>query len=245
MWCRVSSGTGLGSSALAASWANWSSPMPISTSGSSAGEPVLQADRPRVPLGLPRQPGLEHRGDLLEGAVLEQPGEQQVARLEQREVLLVLDVALRQQPGGLEVEQGGGDQEERRGLVEVPLRRPAARAGLDVRDELVGDLRQRDLGDVELVLRDQAEQQVEGTLEVVQAELEGAGLGARRCRGSRSRTVIPRQPADQGAVLAVLLEVGEDQEIASRSSRPRSTARPCSAAQRQPGVLDARAAPGR
>ena len=97
--------------------------MPISTSGSRLGEPLLQPDRARVPLRLPRQPLLEHGGDLLEGAVLQQPREEQVARLEQREVLLVLDVALRQQPGGLEVEQRGGDEQERRGLLEVPRRR--------------------------------------------------------------------------------------------------------------------------
>ena len=89
--------------------------------GQQGREPVLQADRPRVPAGLPRQPGRQHPGDLLERAVLQQPGEQQVPRLEQREVLLVLDVALRQQPGGLEVEQRGRDEQERRGLLEVPL----------------------------------------------------------------------------------------------------------------------------
>ena len=96
----------------------------MSTSGSRRGEPVLEPDGPRVSPGLPRQPGLEHAGHLLERAVLEQPGEQQVARLEQREVLLVLDVALREEPRGLEVEQGSGDQEERRRLVEVPLPAP-------------------------------------------------------------------------------------------------------------------------
>ena len=135
MWCSDTSSTGLGSSALAASAANCSSPMPISTSGSSAGEPLLQPDRARVPPRLARQPPLEHAGDLLERLVLQQPGEQQVARLEQREVLLVLDVALRQQPGRLEVEQGRGDHQERRGLLEVP----DLADRLDVGDELVGD----------------------------------------------------------------------------------------------------------
>ena len=91
--------------------------------GQQRGEPVLEADRARVPQRLAGQPGLEHGGHLLERAVLQQPREEQVARLEQREVLLVLDVALRQQPGGLEVEQGRGDEQERRGLVQVPLAR--------------------------------------------------------------------------------------------------------------------------
>ena len=120
MWWRETSGTGLGSIALAASWANCSSPMPISTSGSRV------ANRSSSPTarGWRRDSAASRSsktaGDLLEGAVLQEPGEQQVARLEQREVLLVLDVALRQQPGGLEVEQGRGDEQERRRLLEVP-----------------------------------------------------------------------------------------------------------------------------
>ena len=97
--------------------------MPISTSGSRVANRSSSPTDARVPPRLRRQPLLEHAGDLLERPVLQQPGEEQVARLEQREVLLVLDVALRQQPGGLEVEQGRGDQQERRGLLEVPRRR--------------------------------------------------------------------------------------------------------------------------
>src|SRR5689334_20004833 len=73
-----------------------------------------------VALLLPRHPRLEDTGDLLEGLVLQEPREEQVARVEQREVLLVLDVALRQEPGGLEVEQGGGDQQERGRHLQVP-----------------------------------------------------------------------------------------------------------------------------
>ena len=49
---------------------------------------------------------------------------------------------------------------------------------LDVRDELVGDPGDGDLGDVELVLADQAEQQVERPGEVVEGDLEGRGRGA-------------------------------------------------------------------
>ena len=127
MWASpMPSGSGLGSSALAASPANSSSPRPISTSGQQRREPLLEPDRARVAPGLPRHPAVEDAGDLLERLVLQQPREQQVARLEQREVLLVLDVALRQQPRGLQVEQGRGDQQERRGLLEVPAprRRP-------------------------------------------------------------------------------------------------------------------------
>jgi hypothetical protein len=67
-------------------------------------------------------PRREHRGRLLVRAVLQQPREQQVARLEQREVLLVLDLGRGQQPGCLEVEQRRRDDEELGRLVEVPPR---------------------------------------------------------------------------------------------------------------------------
>ena len=153
---------------------------PAAASANRSSSPTARGNR----LASPAIRCSSTRGDLLERAVLQQPREQQVARLEQREVLLVLDVALRQQPGGLEVEQRRGDQQERRGLLEVPL--PARR--LDVGDELVGDLRQRDLGDVELVLGDQAQQQVEGALEVVQA------YGERRRAGSSATALAVRRP---------------------------------------------------
>ena len=58
--------------------------------------------------------------DVLEGAVLQQAGEEDVAGLDEREVLLVLGAALRQQPGRLEVEQGRGDEQELGGLAQVP-----------------------------------------------------------------------------------------------------------------------------
>ena len=49
---------------------------------------------------------------LLERAVLQQAGEEQVARLEQRDVLGVDELALRQQAGDLQVEQRRRDDEE-------------------------------------------------------------------------------------------------------------------------------------
>ena len=89
--------------------------------GQQLGEPVLQRHRARIAA---QRGGLElgeHRRDLLERPVLQQPREQQVARLEQREVLLVVDLARRQQPRRLEVEQRRGDDEELGGLVELQL----------------------------------------------------------------------------------------------------------------------------
>ena len=72
---------------------------------------------------------------------------------------------------GLEVEQGRGDEQELGGLAQVPVG-VGGLGRLDVGDELVGDLGQGDLGDVELVLADQAEQQVERPGEVVEVHLE-------------------------------------------------------------------------
>ena len=123
------SGTGFGASARAASAANSCGPSPSRTSGSrlaNCGSRVTDADEPAALLG---HPVGEEGGRLLVGAVLQQPGEEQVARLEQREVLLVVDLAARQQPGGLEVEQRGGDDEELGGLAQVPV----GPAGPDVR----------------------------------------------------------------------------------------------------------------
>ena len=61
----------------------------------------------------------EPRRHLFEGAVLQQPGEQQVARLEQRDGLGIDELALRQEAGDLHVEQGRGDHEEFGGLLQL------------------------------------------------------------------------------------------------------------------------------
>ena len=90
--------------------------------GQQVGEPVLQRHRPRIAA---QRGGLqlgEHLRDVLERAVLQQPGEQQVAHLQQRQILFVVDLAGRQQPGGFEVEQRRGDHEKRGGLLEIQLR---------------------------------------------------------------------------------------------------------------------------
>ena len=58
---------------------------------------------------------------LLERLVLQQPGEQQVAGLQQGDVFVVLHLAGGQQPGRLEVQQGGGDDQELAGLIQRPV----------------------------------------------------------------------------------------------------------------------------
>ena len=57
------------------------------------GELRLHRHPPGEPAALDRHPAREHRRDLLVGAVLQQPGEQQVPGLQQGQVLLVLDLA--------------------------------------------------------------------------------------------------------------------------------------------------------
>jgi hypothetical protein len=136
--------------------------------GEQLGEPWLHRHPAREPPRGHRHPAGEHRGDLLVRAVLQQPGEQQVPGLQQGQVLLVLNFARGQQPGGLQVQQGRRHDQEVADLVQVPAAGPVP----DVGDELVGDLGQSHLGDVQLVLGDQRQQQVEGALEHVQVHLE-------------------------------------------------------------------------
>ena len=69
----------------------------------------------------------EPRRDVLERAVLQQPGEQQVSRLEQRDGLGVDQLALRQQPCDLHVEQRDGDDEELGCLFQLLVRIELAR----------------------------------------------------------------------------------------------------------------------
>ena len=187
-----------------------------------------------MPARLPRQPLLEHGGDLLERAVLQQPREEQVARLEQREVVLVLDVALRAAAGPT---SGRAAWRRPRRNDEVCSRSHSPSAAAPALTCAMNSSVTResdDLGDVELVLGDQAEQQVEGALEVVEPDLE-AGLGeAVRSRvgsgvgGERHPGSFFDEPLDEEAVVAVLLEVGQHQRDRLAHERPRSTASPCS-----------------
>ena len=198
----------------------------------------------------------QHRRDLLVGAVLQQPGEQQVPGLQQGEVLLVVDLAGGQQPGRLEVEQGSGDDEEVADLVQVP----AVGLGPDVGDELVGDLGQRDLGDIQLVLRDQAEEQVKRALEDVEVHLERTGPRFARFAGHRhshsaTKTSHPAvsyvlkllkacqlfrgpfvKPPGHQAPVALGIEVGQ-QDRQRLPDDPAPVDRDAEGAQREPGAL--------
>lgn len=133
----------------------------------------LQPDGPRIPPRLLVQPPVEDLRDLFVRAVLQQPGEEQVPRFEERQVGFVLDLGGGQQPGRLQIQQRRRDHQELGRLVQVPVRphRP------DVHHELIGDLGERDLGDIQLVLRDQLEEEVEGPLEVGEPNLEDPVVG--------------------------------------------------------------------
>jgi hypothetical protein len=166
--------------------------------GQQPGEALFQRNRAREPT---QRGGLkldEQLRDLLVGPVLQQPGEQQVAGLEQG-VVAVFGVRLRvrQQPRGLEVEQGGRDDEELRGLVEVHV---VAERG-EVGDEVVGHPVQGKLGDVELVFPDQLQEQVERTGEVLEAHGE------------------PRRPRDLGRPGCDVLGGQRHRARTSRASR--------------------------
>src|SRR3954447_1680871 len=149
--------------------------------GQQRGERRLHRHLARVATTLFGEALREDSGHLLERAVLQQPGEQQVAGFEKGQVLLVLDVGGRKQAGHLQVEQRRRDDEEPAGLVEVPVVAPRP----DVGEELIGHLGQRDERDVELALGDQRQQQVERTLEDLEVDGEAAGgLGGLACGGT-------------------------------------------------------------
>ncbi len=153
------------------------------------GQVRLEADLPRQAPGLLGQPSTDPGCHLLERPVLQEPREEQVPRLQHLQVLGVVDVGRRQQACGLEVEQGGRDHQELAEGAEPP-RRVAVLGVPHGGDELVRDLGQGDLGDVQPVPGDQAEEQVERAREVVQVHLEATG--ARRCSDHPTRLLLRR-----------------------------------------------------
>ena len=137
--------------------------------GEEIGEVRLEPHRPRhLPPRARHAVGEEHRY-LLVRAVLKQAGEEQVARLEECEILLVFDLPAGQETRSLEIQEGRRNDQELRGFVEVPL----GPLGAQVRDEFVGDDMQREFGHLELVLGDELQKQVEGPLEGPYGDREG------------------------------------------------------------------------
>ena len=202
--------------------------------GEQSGETGFERHPARIATRLGSQEVGQVRRGLLVRAVLQQPGEQQVAGLEQREVLLVLDVRSRQQPSRLEIEQGGTDDQELGGLSQVPGRAQ----GAQVADEVVGHLGQGHLGDIELVLADEGQEQVEGTLEHVQLDEEGIRWPVARVRRSgggdhgrarlshRSRGARPEPTRCQGAAAGAVAVRRAGSTARRAGHRPRCSARP-------------------
>src|SRR5690606_35014570 len=106
---------------------------------------ILRLERhlPRVTALLLREPSGEPGARLLEGAVLQQPREQQIPRFEQCDILRVDQLTLGQQARDLQVEQRRCDDEELARAIE--LYRALPLNGREVRDELVGHQAERDL----------------------------------------------------------------------------------------------------
>ena len=139
-------------------------------------ERLLKCHCAREPARFPLESLGELPGHLLEGLVLEEPREQQIAGLQDRQVFLVLDLPRRQQPSRFEVEQGGCNHQKLSGLIEAPL----ALLGPDVRNEIVRYLVQGEFGDFQLVFSDELQQQVERTFEVGNPDTETVWLRRRR-----------------------------------------------------------------
>ena len=93
-----------------------------------------------------------------EGTVLQEPGKQQVAGLQVGIARLLVFLKTRQQVRGLHVEESRGDHQELRRTRQVRRR-------LHEGDEFVRHLGERHLGDVELLTRNERQEQVERTLE--------------------------------------------------------------------------------
>ena len=101
-----------------------------------------------------------------ERRALDKAGEQVVTLLEEGEVLLVGLVASGKEPPALQLDEGGGDDQEFGGDLEVePLHR------LDLGQEGVHDVGERDLVQVDPLLGDEPQQQVERPCEDVGADL--------------------------------------------------------------------------
>ena len=92
----------------------------------------------------------------------------------------------------LHIQQCGCDEHEVGGLLQCAL----GLQGADVADELIGDLAQRHSGHIHLAFCDQSQQQVEGTVEAVQADGEaGADLTvllSQQCHGDPPRLISSR-----------------------------------------------------
>ena len=87
---------------------------------------------------------------------MQQTGKEQVARLQQRNILFEGFTMLREQACGLEFQQGCGGDQKFAGFVECTFGAFSVE-GVQVCEELVGDLCERHLGNVEFAARNQGQ----------------------------------------------------------------------------------------
>ena len=120
-WSRSTTGTGLGVTARRNAGAERRRRDAGQQVGGEVEEALVEPGDPRAGCVAARRPCAQQRGGgVLEGLALEQPGEQQVALLPERQLLVEVDVVVAgQQPPGLELDERGGDQQELGGDVEV------------------------------------------------------------------------------------------------------------------------------
>ena len=119
---------------------------------------------------------------LLEAAIGQKLADQALARVEQLVGPVILRIlALFDQRRGhrprLDLQQGGGHEDEIAGQFQVEF--PAILPGPNQGDKLIGDTRQGDVADVQLVFTDEKQQEVKGAAETVDADrqTEVRGLG--------------------------------------------------------------------
>ena len=141
----------------------------------------------------------ENLTHVLERLALEQPGQQQIPLLPQRQLLVEIHVlATRQQATGLQFDQGGGNQQELGGHLEVQRLHGPQLAQIRVHDD-----RQADLVDVHLLLEDQVQQEIERPLEHRGGNVDGHVAEANR--RDQDRTPFSTQYTFVARVITVSL----------------------------------------
>ena len=127
MWAISTMGTGRGARPGRMAAARSAAATPSSRSGARARK---RSSSPAVRGTTGRPPGDsrgQHDRRVLEGLALEQPGEEQVALLPQGQLVVEVEIGVvGQQPAGLELDQGGGDEQELGGDLEVEVSSSAA-----------------------------------------------------------------------------------------------------------------------
>ncbi len=112
---------------------------------------------------------LEGDRGVLEGLALHQPGEEEVPLGPQRQLVVEVEVVLTgEEPAGLELDEGGGDEQELGGDVQAEVLH-----GVELGQVGVDDLGEGDVVELYLLAQDQVQQQVEGTFEDRRRHLVG------------------------------------------------------------------------